>query len=837
MVPGTHPLEELEAALLRVAVNPPSTLMEQLRDGERGLVRAVKRVLPSDERAQMLLVIDQFEELFTLTTSEQERTDLLRSLLEAMTDPGSRLWAVVTLRADFYDHPLLYIPSSELIGKRTEVVGPLTPDELYRAITGPAERAGLVLESDLPVIIVEDVAEQPGALPLMQYALTELYEHRQGRLLTLSAYREIGGVPGSLARRAESLYLSLAPVERAEARQLFLRLVTLGDETSTEDTRETRRRTRRAEVASAARDEEALGHVLDLYGRYRMLTFDRDPLTAGPTVEVAHEALLRSWPRLRGWLDAGRERLLVHRRLMSSASEWQAAGREPSFLVSGVRLAQFAALQTEAVEGDEGALALTLEEQEYLAASSKEQQLQEQATQEHQAREAALQRQAANRLRYLVAGLAVFLLLAAGLAAWALNRSDVAETNFQHAQALRLAGEANGLLLSNGDPNLIALLSLRSLGLEYSPQADAALSGVAFQGNLPEILTGHTDAVKLVKFSPDGRYLATGSDDGTPRLWDLSTGQTVLTFTGHTATADGVDFSPDGKYLVTASDDKTALLWDLKTGQTVRVFSGSHNGIGLPSFSPDGKYLLIDDGPTPHIWDVATAQMVLTFTGHTDGAFPVYSPDGKYVFTSSLDGSARLWDTATGKEIRQFFGQNSPIAFAAYSPDGRYVAAGGPANSALATLENEIWVWNAATGEQVQLITGAQGVLALAFSPDSKYVLSGGGGRVVQMWDVASGQLYKTFSGHTAEIFGVTSSRDGKWVASGSLDTTARVWGLQATTGELILNGHTDGVLVGQFLFRRQIHRHRQRRRYRSRVGRGHRPGATAFCGSYRQGR
>jgi hypothetical protein len=418
IVPGTHPLEEIEAAFLRVAVNPPPTLMEQLTDGERGLVRAVKRVLPADERTEMLLVIDQFEELFTLTRSEQERAILLSGLFEAMRDPHSRLWVVATLRADFYDHPLLYAPSSRLVGRRTEVVEPLTPDQLYRAISGPAERVGLVLEADLPVAIIEDVAEQPGALPLLQYALTELYENREGRLLTLRAYKQSGGVLGSLARRAESLYTGLASVEQAEARQLFMRLVTLGEEIGA-GIGDTRRRARRSELASAARDEQALGNVLDQFGRYRMLTFDRDPLNGSPTVEVAHEALLRNWPRLREWLDSTRARLLVQRRLMASASEWQAATQEPSFLASGVRLAQFAALEREVEAGGEGAedaVALTAEERAYLEASLHEQQRQETAVQERQARELSLQRRAANRLRYLVAGLGVFLLLAAVLA-------------------------------------------------------------------------------------------------------------------------------------------------------------------------------------------------------------------------------------------------------------------------------------------------------------------------------------------------------------------------------------------------------------------------------------
>lgn len=795
MLPGNHPLEELEAVLLKLAANPPDSLLGQLREDERGLLRAIKRSLPEDKSVELLLVVDQFEELFTLVESEAERLHFLNSLHTAATDQFSRLRVIITLRADFYDRPLLYCSFGALVRQRTEAVLPLLPEELERAIVRPAARAGVTLEAELVAAIIQDVAEQPGTLPLLQYALTELFERRQGRLLTLGAYRTSGGVIGALGRRAEEIYSRLSAAEQEEARQLFLRLVTLGEETGAEDTR---RRALRAEIASAAKDEEAMGNVLDLYGRYRMLTFDRDPVTGGPTVEVAHEALLSSWPRLRDWLDSSRERLIVHRRLLSSATEWHASGEESSFLASGVRLAQFAALRDEAKEGSERALALTREEQAYLAASLREQQRQEAAEQERQSRELSLQRRSANRLRALVAGLAVFLVIAAGLTIWAFNQSQVAQANFKHADALRLAGEANNLLLSHGDSTLAALLSIRSLNAEYSPQGDAALTGVAFQGAPPLVLTGHTNYVRLVKFSPDGKYLATGSDDSTARLWNLATGQTVRVFAGHTAAADGVAFSPDGKYLVTASDDATARLWDLSTGQTVRVFSGSHNGIWLPSFSPDGEYLLIDDGPTPHIWDIATGQMVLTFTGHTDDTFSAYSPDGKYVFTSSLDGSARLWDAATGKQLRIFSDQNGPGGGAsAYSPDGRYVAtgAGGSDRDAPST---EIRVWDASTGEQVQVITGVQGVAALAFSPDSRYILSGGG-LIPQMWDVASGRLVRAFPGHTGEIRGVAFSPDGKRIASGSLDYTARVWALQPVQGALVLNGHTDEVWSAAF--------------------------------------
>ncbi len=247
LVPGAQPWEELEAALLRVAVNPPASLREQLLADERGLLRAVKRVLPDDPAAWLLLVIDQFEEVFTLVADEALRADFLDSLAVAVAEPRSPLRVVVTLRADFYDRPLVYASYARLLGERTEVVGPLAPAELHEAIAGPAARAGLALEPGLAPTIIQDVGEQPGTLPLLQYALTELFERRAGRQLTLAAYRASGGVLGALGRRAEAIYSGLPAPEQETARQLFLRLVTLG-----EGTEDTRRRAHLAELTSLA---------------------------------------------------------------------------------------------------------------------------------------------------------------------------------------------------------------------------------------------------------------------------------------------------------------------------------------------------------------------------------------------------------------------------------------------------------------------------------------------------------------------------------------------------------------------------------------------------------
>lgn len=210
MLPGTHPLEELEAALLRIAINPPESLLNQLREDERGLARAVKRVLPGDENTQLVLVIDQFEEVFTLLESDSERSRLLKSLHAAVTDSRSRLRLIVTLRADFYDRPLLYPEFGDLLRRNMETVLPLSATELEQVIVAPAQRVGVSFEPGLVTAMITEINEQPGALPLLQYALTELFDRRDGATITLADYREIGGILGALARRADEVYAMLA---------------------------------------------------------------------------------------------------------------------------------------------------------------------------------------------------------------------------------------------------------------------------------------------------------------------------------------------------------------------------------------------------------------------------------------------------------------------------------------------------------------------------------------------------------------------------------------------------------------------------------------------------
>ena len=332
MVPGGHPIEELEAALLRLAPDPASIRVGRLREDRDGLVRCAESIVGATS-SHVLLVVDQFEELFTLVLDSTRRDWFLELLCAAAMDPNAPIRIVITLRADFFDRPLRIRNLAELVEAGQVTVLPLSPGELEQAITAPAERVGLRLEQGLVADIVADVIDQPGALPLLQHALSELYESRDDGLLSTQAYRSIGGVSGALSRRAEEIYSELSENGQLATRNLFTRLVALG-----EGTEDTRRRVLRSEVEAIAQGADAMPGVLDAFGRQRLLAFDRDLASQRPTVEISHEALLREWPRLRVWIDDDRDGLRLLRHVSESATAWDRLEREPSELYGGSRL-------------------------------------------------------------------------------------------------------------------------------------------------------------------------------------------------------------------------------------------------------------------------------------------------------------------------------------------------------------------------------------------------------------------------------------------------------------------------------------------------------------------
>jgi WD40 repeat protein/tRNA A-37 threonylcarbamoyl transferase component Bud32 len=759
MVPGAHPFQEVETALLSIAVGEFQALQDALRQGADGLLRVVPQTLPDDE-AELMLIIDQFEEVFTLVEDENERKQFLNSLLAAVDAPSSRLRVIVTLRADFYDRPLLYPGFGELVQAHTEVVLPLSSEELQEVITGPAERAGLTLETGLAAAIVADVTEQPGALPLLQYALTELFERRQDRLLTLDAYRSSGGVRGALARRAEELYGSMEPAHQEAARQLFLRLVNLG-----EGSEDTRRRARWAELMSVHQDHKAaMQAVLDAYGKYRLITFDHDPQTREPTVEVAHEALIREWARLRGWLDENREDLRTQRRLSAETAEWIRANRDSSFLARGTRLAQFETLANNAQLG------LTDDEAAYLRAST------------------TLRKRAARRVQLFIAALVVFSLVALTLAAFAFDRQQRAQNAQATSVAERDRADEQARISRSRELAVTALRNISQLDQALLLSLEAVQAADTFEArnslftalesnpHLTTFLFGHQDAVRSVAISPDGHLIASGGRDGTILVWDAAARRVVGSpLTGHTDRVNSVTFSPDGRLIASGSGDGTVRLWDAETGAPVgQPLTGHQDAVWSVAFSPDGQTLASgsSDG-TVILWDVTTgAPLMPPLTGHTDEVYTVaFSPDGRRLASAGADMTIILWDVASGSPIGSpLAGHEDWIYTVAFSPDGQLLASGG--------ADNTIRLWNAQTGDPVgQPLQGhTNWVRQVTFSPDGTQLISASSDGTIRLWDVASGAAQLTLTGHDNEMWSVAVAPDGYRLVSGGADGRVILW-------------------------------------------------------------
>lgn len=703
VVPGAHPLEELEAGLLRIAPGDVSGLLEQLRDPDRGLVRAVRRILPPDN-SELLLVIDQFEELFT-TSADEEGELLLDGLVEAITDDRSRIRVVATIRADFYDRPLRHRDFGTLLQDNTVNVLPMAPGELEAAITGPAAGIGVRFEPGLSDAIVSDVGDSTAMLPLMQYALTELYDRREGTQLTLAQYREIGGVTGALARRAEELYQQSEPGDQASAHRLFTRLVTPG-----EGVEDTRRRALRSELTMVS------DNVIDSFGGRRLLSFDRDPVTRAPTVEVAHEALIREWPRLRTWLDEDRDGLRVLRHLTTATKGWEEANRDPGELYRGSRLdsaLEWANLHP----GD-----LSSNESDFLDAGQALR-----SAEEREAAERTATRERQNRrLRRSLVGVGTFALVAllAGLFAFqqrssAQDRADEAADARTAAETRRLISDASQLASTNRrvalllaaeayrrDPNSPAIGALQTvltsstdfLGyfgsefefLDIAWAGDSRLVGIHGAGAVVMSETGHVlheeidlAGARLGAVRPDGAVVAIAGSDSTVRLFDVETGQPLLTPIAHDSAVISMSFSGDGLTFATGNQAGSIRVFDHSLTQIAEIaahpeqeanYDDLPEGVSPPlahdpasfrlgviglSLSHDGSYVASIGGNVARAWETSTQRALLdvdvtrptTTGGETlippTGVSFMDRPQGEVLAVASLE-SVDLWSLESG---------------------------------------------------------------------------------------------------------------------------------------------------------------------------------------------
>lgn len=394
MVPGANPLAEVEAVVASAA-DPPTGLEKLLDPGAEGNGEAATlRVITG---SRLLLVIDQFEELFAIT-DDQPRRKFLGALASAVAEPGSQITVVLALRADYYDRPLLHPEFAQVFIPGVVNVLPMTPSELEVVVVGPAERAGVAVEPALLAELVADAADRPGTLPLLEFALTELFDQKTKPALTLEGYRALGGIRGVLSRSAEGLYGALNSDERQVAMQVFLRLVQLGHGTT-----ESRRRLALSELASIEIDPVVLSKVLETFGARRLLSFDREPATDQATIEVAHESLFREWDRLAGWIDRHRVALQRFETFMAAAEEWETSGRNEDYLLTGTRLAEF---ETWA---HDGTLPMTERQKEFLAAGLARRQAEQEAERARAEAERRLERRARWRLAALGVAVAVLI--------------------------------------------------------------------------------------------------------------------------------------------------------------------------------------------------------------------------------------------------------------------------------------------------------------------------------------------------------------------------------------------------------------------------------------------
>ena len=858
MTPGSYPLEELESALLRVAVNPPPGLLEPLQKDERGLLRTLKRLLPQDKNvdkpSQLLLVIDQFEELFTLVQNEADRTHFLDNLFTALTDAQSRLRVIVTLRADFYDRPLQLPQLGEWLRQRTELVLPLTVAELEQAITAPAASMGVTLESALVSAIITDVNEQPGALPLLQYALTELFERRDGRTLTLATYEEIGGVTGALARRADDIYNRLdAPAQEA-SRQLFLRLITLG-----EGIEDTRRRVLLTELESltdqssmSLRDASPVNRqskIVNQYGRYRLLTFDHDPVTRGATVEVAHEALLREWPRLRNWLEESREDVRRQRLLAHAASQWEGANHDNSYLLRGSRLVEFESWDettTVALTGSEHDFlqnSIAARDQRHAEEEARQQRELETVQQlaEEQTQRAEEQSQAAQSLRqralFLTGALVIAAILAVSAFSFARSSTNNANlANTREAEAIanaNLAATNEAVADEERDVAIRAEETAVAAGILADEQRDAALDAeaeanearqtaeqqarIAFSRELAAAAIANLDkdperSVLLALHAVREAYTQEAEEVLHNTVPHLRVLQTLI---GHEDWLWDLDYTADGSRLVTSARDQTIRIWDTSNGQELIQWSidDSETAPDL-AFSPDGTYVVTaKEEAIIEVWDANTGELIHTFREHVDApnvsrpGEPNWinnvdiSPDGKTIAAGGSDAVVRLWDASSGIEINAFpiAGENTgSAAYIQFGPDGSWIAAIALGND---DVESEILqIIDIASGSKLLELTETPEDFIDHFtvSPDGSKLLIGDGneGQAVRLWDIETETELARYpiDANDSLVF----SPDGSLFAFG-FPGGAKIYETESGQEVLELSGHQGTVIRVKF--------------------------------------
>jgi WD40 repeat protein/DNA-binding SARP family transcriptional activator len=746
MRPGEHPLRALDRAIWAAA---PEPVREQLAR-EDGLLSSIPEALAGDQR--LLLVVDQFEEVFTLCSDENERVAFIDGLVDALADTQSRVVTVIAIRADFYGHCAGYPALASHLAANHVLVGAMSTEEYRQVIEQPAIRAGTRIEPALVDTLASQVLGEAGALPLLSTALLELWEHRTGSRITSHALAKTGGVQGAVARLAEGVYSELDGKRRLLARGMFLRLAGPGEGTSV-----VKRRVPLTEFDTE--HDKDVAELLDLLARERLLTLDES------SVEIVHEALLREWPRYQGWLEEDQQGRLLHAHLAVAAREWAERGRDPAELYRGARLS---AADEWATRHDAD---LNPGELEFLTASR------------------VLHQRQVRRLRGFLAGALALLLVAAIAAGIALVQRSSAQRAATTADAQRLGAQA--LVDNQLDRSL--LLAREGINLDDSAatRSDLFADMLRFPAAIGVLRTPHGAGLEGIAVSPDGKLLAVGTDRGTVLFFDTRSRKEVGAFS----------VPPDPKAAALAFNDDAAVAFQ-PHGSLLAVAAGGHaqvwlvdqatrrpvgsvsvptptQGVSRLAFSPDGRILVAGFATEANAFraqrfDVAT-RAPIGAPGRLDSAWNGvdglrYSPDGRRVIASSYVEQRIVVLDAASWHIRRTYPTQGGAAAIAVSPDGATLAIGYD-NGTLRFLDLTTGKLRVAKASNHTL-----GDWSVEFTPNGREVVTTAEDHSPLVTDVASGLPVEALTGHTDAV--VHQAIAGQTLYTGGPDGKTIMWDL-----------------------------------------------------------